>query len=269
LIGNPLSPHIKCTDGLNDDLFQKFRQSRHPSFPTWLKQNLGFNTVAANEKPDLANLHRSGWVQLNDNGEVTNVIWRNMNSRYRCVIGEVSQFLLKPGRVGWEVDPYQQDDIAVASGYVSSARFCDIDLAAMRQTHVTAAPNNWDRARHITADRKWMKLKAIYEMHQDSTPLNPGSDSWEECYRASQEWRAQPVIRQLLEDENLSNLHPSLLDAMMLARDDFVQYCVEHAPVLGTFDVLWKHRFLLWIDELDLLAGLEDDTKLTCVTVKH
>lgn len=275
-IGNPLSPYITCTDLLNTALVKEFRQShknvrrsQQEPFQIWLKKYFCINTLAANENPDLAGAHRYGWIQLNAKGEVSKVIRRNIGSLIRYVSGENAQFLLKPGAIGWEVNPYQPNDLVASGRYASSARVCDIDFATMRQPHITSAPTNWERAYQIAAGRTWVPLKEIRKQYTSSDPIRPGSDSFCEYERAAREWLGQPVVQQLREEGCLAHLSANLLDAMMLQRDDYIRHCVQHAPVLEYFDVLHQHRFLLAPDESDLLAELNDETVLTSVNVKH
>ena len=66
------------------------------------------------------------------------------------VSGDLKQFLLKPGAIGWEVDEYHSEDIEVAQGYASSARLCDIDFAKMREPQL---PANWEWARRLLTDK--------------------------------------------------------------------------------------------------------------------
>ena len=139
-IGNPFSPHIRCTNILNHALRKDFRlsqkkirQRERVSFPLWLKQQCGLNTLASDEKVDLSGAHRSGWVQLNKKGEVTEVIRRNQDAVILYVSGSIEQFLLKPGAIGWIVKPDKPKDLEITQGYASSARMCDIDFNSMRQ----------------------------------------------------------------------------------------------------------------------------------------
>lgn len=275
LIDNPFSPHITCAETPFRSLSGEFRRSQknlrqkdRVSFARWAEQRFGLNALVAGEHPDLAGAHREGWLQPNERTGLVNVVKRNVGA-HAIFWGSPKLFLLKQGTTGWEVQPREPEDQEVCAEYVASARLRDIDFQAMRQPIVAAAPSNWERALRIAAGRTWVPFTVIRQRLVEREPIQAGLDaSFSEYESAFREWLAQPVVRQLREEGDLVHLGTSLLDPVMLPRDDYLEYCVRYAPVLKRFEVLHQHRRLIAPDEADLLSELDGDTRLTDVTLK-
>lgn len=269
-IGNPLSPHISRTNILNEALKEEHRLSQsivyaqdRVSFPRWLRKRFGLHILDADGLLDLAGIHRSGWIGLNGNGEVTEVIQRNQGATIMCVSGELNQFLLKPGAMGWEVDPYQLEDIETTQRYASSARLRDIDFAAMRQPKVDRAPATWHWAHRVASGRTWTPFSVILKKYADSPKYQTASDG------AAREWSAQPIIAELREYEFLRGCWPYEFDALLLSCDQYIQHCERYASVLEYGEVMSRGSFLGRPNEAELLAQLDNDTLLTSVIVKQ
>jgi len=238
--------------------------------------------LAEGESPDIEGDHKWGWMRINAEGEVTELIDRtNPNAEWDgwVIGGRWSGFLTpkvgvmsrraddanapakgRPGLLGAEADPMGADII----------RKGDVDFEAMRNAARQRAAEQWDRIRSIVGDLNDLVSWAdIREAH--SGDINAAR-------RAYAQQRAVTALRKAGESD--SDLHWVDLEDFTAAREDYIEHRAMRSTV--TFAALkdgqWAEKGSMgwwgcvsgenqnWIVEFnEMLDGLPDDCWLSVV----
>lgn len=230
-------------------------RSQVESFAQWIRGYYGARVVLFGEQPDLAKMHKYGYVLVDEAGDVVKVIKRtNPNKRwdYWTVGGRWPGFLKLKG----------------AAGDVDTAKKGEIDFDGMRDAAGAKAAEQWDRAAVARDGRTWVSWAHMRDvLHPDNI------DAAREAYNAQ---RAVQALGKLFNNP----FHD--IDAYLAPRDEFIQAARDRA--ISSYAVVkdgqWSAKgemgwFGMSADKMseddwnkrvsDLLDGLPDDTQITVV----
>ena len=275
------------------------------SFLDWTRKSFGVGVLEEQQEPDLAGLHRNGWIRLNGDGQVTELIHRNIpNSFFDSVSSEICAFPLKKdrsaaiamarekARVSWEfrkrfglIGSWEREpNEAEIDGFTftDSAAKGDIDLESMRSVIRAAAEERWDRVATACGSQAWQPFDAICERYK--------KDNYSDMIRkASAEWKEQTAVKSIIEmatrdflqrrSLNLSRMQAKVAHGLLTnATHETVDYFrlpreiyarrFRLVTMLGYTDVIMHGEHLKEVDEDQLFERIPEETILTLVSVR-
>ncbi len=185
-------------------------------FLEWAMKTYNYRVLYEQQAPDLDKLNRWGWIRLNGDGQVTELIHRRMpNDLFFYVRGGIDAFPLKKDRSAaiakareearWDWDfkkrfglikPWQRDIDAREADeytYTSSAAKGDIDFELILSPFRAAAEALWDSVASAYGSQTWEPFDLIMQRHKKEY-YDPSSRS-----AAYTEWREQTAVKAIVE----------------------------------------------------------------------
>ena len=187
---------------------------RRPHWPApgsasqdWLRvaRSMGFKVLEAGQTPDRHGVHKEGWVRLDQDGVIQELIERTIPGGFHDWFeGTWDVLPLKPGASGESVDARcVEESVCEVAAKAGRARKCDIDFAALLEPIRTEAASWWDRARRATSGLSWQTLA---ELQHDSFS---GSATESKPGMLFEKWSSQPAVQAIA--HALSGATPSYM----------------------------------------------------------
>lgn len=163
------------------------------SFVDWIKENYGFCILNEGAEPDILGKHKHGWVRINVDREVCEIIERTIPGGFLDWFESTVDILkLKPGAQGFVIDGEKEE--SATNGFAGSARKDAIDFDAMREVMRTYAAERWDRAATASGSQTWESFELVWKRYDNQ------KYSHELRIMAAREWAAQPAVQAIIDD---------------------------------------------------------------------
>lgn len=267
------------------------------SFVDWVKKTYGYRILLEGQDPDIFGEHQGGWVRVNANGQICEMIERTIPGGFLDWFESTDDiFKLKLGAYGIVIDG--ENEASATNGFAGSAKKSEIDFDAMREVIRTCAAERWDRAAAAAGSQSWDSFQVIWKRYENQ------KYSHELHYTAAREWAEQPAVKAIIDgcrilpssvirlslppttgiidasridnshweqltvlERRASNLvwndHSETgIDPLALPRDQYVQR-FGLRRLLGYGKVIKDGTLLGEIDEIQLFDSISEETVLT------
>lgn len=261
------------------------------SFATFVEGWYGHKTVNHGAVPDVADEHKYGWVQLDENGQVVQVIdrtnpnkhwdWWQIGGRYNGFYklkGEAMATAV--GVVGAPgLNSMDEDYETPGPDRADQCRKRDIDFPAMEAESMQKAEERYNLFALVTRGcpphKAWTEVQQAYATGATDADGEPVVN-WEP---ARKEYDAQPAVKALRANKETFWFNP---DEFLIGREGYIDRGRRNSGVLYAVvkDGQWYERGSMgwwgmssneknlvdWQNEFyELVQGLPDDTLLTVV----
>jgi len=128
------------------------------SFKDWLQRWYSFKTVTEKEEPDLLNTHKFGWIRVDENNNVIEVVERTIPGGFWMwwSVGysqDPATWILKKDYIAPDIFHSKDEE----PGCTFCARKGDLDIARIRNDAALKAKADWDS--YHTGNHRWEELR--------------------------------------------------------------------------------------------------------------
>lgn len=276
-----LSRHIISANILNKTR-KKYDDSplaQKESFLAWVSRDPFCSVLADGEEPDFSKANKHGWIRLNSDGQVCEIIDRIIpNSFLDYFVCTVDTWKLKPGAQG--ISFYETHESTIVRDVAGSALKGAIDLDGMSKIIGMLAAERWDCAAVASRSQTWKSFKIILKKYMTETPSH-------ESYKAAlKEWGDQPAVTAIQQQRALGRFQsnsssffdgykakmfwdectPEGIDLLRLPRKSYIEKFDILSVLAG--EVIKDGVLLKKPNGTELFANLSDETLLTYVFVE-
>lgn len=274
------------------------------SFLDWVRKSFYIQVLEEQQQPDLAGLHRNGWLRLSPDGQVNELIHRVIpNGFFDFVSSEIVAFPLKKdrkaaiakaqenARMMWEIRKRlaplkigEQEPQAIDVDdftFTDSAAKGDIDFEAMCAAIRAAAEERWDYVATACGSQPWRPFDVIWEKYT--------KDKYSDViHMAIAEWSSQAAVKAILETTTIDVYRSRIaeksrmeisaasglwtdgtheaIDQFRLPKEIYTKK-FGLSKILGYTDVIMHGEHLKEFDEGQLFEGIPEETIMTLVSV--
>jgi hypothetical protein len=271
--------NVSLTDARAE--YEGWASNNKKGFVDWVRAYYGTDFLPAGSEPDLETRHKFGWIRLNANGEIFEIIRREIPQSFLDHFEQTANALkLKPGAQG--IVAIGDVESPAREGYAGSARKSSIDLEDMQKAMLKAAGDRWDAANSVSGSHTWKRFDVIWEKYQKEHRLRGV---------AEKEWAEQLPVKAILsltgfDSSRLAQMgnfdrwahqvffygrsNPSEIDLLGFPRDKYLRAvgtnCLRR--VLGFTEVIMDGQLLMAIgEENQFFNSIPDSAPLTLAVV--